>query len=137
MAARATAVIVDGLITFIGLGTLVAVLAGQTHSGNGGVGFNLHGWAAIIWLVLALCYWIACERLWGATIGKRLFSITVEGRDGGPPTWRDATIRNLLRLIDGFPYALPYLLGFLVAKTDQDRRRIGDRAAGTRVTTSK
>lgn len=137
MAARATAVIVDGLITFIGLGTLVAVLAGQTHSGNGGVGFNLHGGAAFIWLVLALSYWIACERLWGATIGKRLFSITVEARDGGLPNWRDATIRNLLRLIDGFPYVLPYLLGFLVAKTDQDRRRIGDRAAGTRVTTPK
>jgi uncharacterized RDD family membrane protein YckC len=101
------------------------------------VGFNLHGWAAFIWLVLAFSYWIACERLWGTTIAKRLFSITVEGRGGDRPNWREATIRNLLRPIDGFPYILPYLLGFLVAKTDQDRRRIGDRAAGTRVTTSK
>jgi uncharacterized RDD family membrane protein YckC len=135
MAARATAVIIDGLLTFVGLGTVIAVLAGQTHTGNGGVGFNLHGGPAFIWLILSLGYWIVCERAWGATLGKRLFSITVVTRDGGRPSWLQATIRNLLRFVDGIPYVLPYLVGFVIAKTDDDRRRLGDRAAGTRVTT--
>src|ERR1700722_3620175 len=36
-------------------------------------------------------------------------------------------------LVDAFPYLIPYLLGFVVAKANDDRGRIGDRVAGTRV----
>jgi uncharacterized RDD family membrane protein YckC len=35
--------------------------------------------------------------------------------------------------VDGIPFVVPYLLGFVVAQADDDRRRIGDRVAGTRV----
>jgi uncharacterized RDD family membrane protein YckC len=133
MAARATAAIIDGLFTFIVLGEGVAIAAGQNHNANGNVGFSLHGGPALIWLVLAIGYWVVCERLWGMTIGKRLFSIRVEGPGGGRPTWGASVLRNLFRLVDGFPYVLPYLVGFIVAKTDGERRRIGDRIAGTRV----
>lgn len=134
MAARATAVIIDGVFAHVVLGAAVAILVGQAHSASGSVGFDLHGWPTLIWLALALGYWIVCERLWGMTIGKRLFSIRVEGLEGSRPTWRQSTIRNLFRFIDGFPYVLPYLLGFIVAKTDGERKRIGDRVAATRVT---
>jgi uncharacterized RDD family membrane protein YckC len=134
MGARAGAVIIDGLIVFIGLGVLIGVISGQAHSGDGSVGFNLHGLPAIIWFVLAYGYWIVCERLWGVTIGKLICSIQVQTADGGRPSWGQSAARNILRLVDGFPYVLPYLVGFIVAKTDSDRRRIGDRAAGTRVT---
>src|SRR5262245_37904268 len=109
MGARAGAVIIDGLIVFIGLGVLVGVISGQAHSGDGSVGFNLHGLPAIIWFVLAYGYWIVCERLWGVTIGKLICSIQVQTSDGGRPSWGQSAARNILRIVDGFPYILPYL----------------------------
>ena len=42
-------------------------------------------------------------------------------------------MRNLLRVADGLPFVVPYLLGVVVALTGGDRRRIGDRAASTRI----
>lgn len=131
---RAAAVIVDALFAFIVLGAVVGIAARQVYHSGGNFGFDLHGWASVIWLVVALGYWTVCERLWGMTIGKRLFSIRVEGRDGGRPTWGQSAARNVLRLVDAFPYVLPYLLGTVVASTNDERRRIGDKAAGTRVT---
>ncbi len=74
---------------------------------------------------------VLIERLWGATLGKRIFSIRVEGLDGARPTWGQSASRNVWRLADGFPYLLPYLLGFIVAKADTGRGRIGDHRAGT------
>jgi uncharacterized RDD family membrane protein YckC len=131
MAARATAVIIDGLLALTVLGTVVAVLTGQAHHSGGNASFNLHGWPAFLWAVLAVGYWIVCERLWGMTIGKRLFSIRVQRSDGGKPSWGQSIVRNLFRLVDGFPYLIPFLLGFAVAKSNDERARIGDKMAGT------
>lgn len=129
MAVRAAAVVVDGVIVFVVLGAAVGVATGETH----GASFNLHGWAVLVWIILSFAYWIVCERLWGMTIGKRLFSIQVVGDDGARPTWLQSIVRNLMRIVDGFPYLLPYLTGFIVAETNVQRRRIGDRVASTRV----
>lgn len=136
MAARATAVIIDGVLTLIVLGTLVGIATGQAHRSGGNASFSLHGWPAILWIVLSLGYWIVCEHLWGMTLGKRIFSIRVTNEDGLRPTWRQSATRNVLRLVDGFPYLVPYLLGFIVAEQNDGRERIGDKAAGTRVVTS-
>jgi uncharacterized RDD family membrane protein YckC len=129
MPVRAAAVVVDGVFVFIVLGAAVGVATGETHRAS----FSLHGWAAVAWIVLSFGYWIGCERLWGMTIGKRLFSIRVIGEGGAKPTWRQSLVRNLMRLVDGFPYILPYLLGFIVAETSYQRRRIGDHLAATHV----
>jgi uncharacterized RDD family membrane protein YckC len=133
MNARATALIIDGLLAFIVLGAAVALVTGEAYNGRGGIGFHLHGGAAVVWVVLSFGYWIVCERLWGMTLGKRVFSIRVEARGGGRPSWGQSTVRNLFRLVDGFPYVVPYLLGFIVAMGSGERARIGDRVAGTRV----
>lgn len=132
--ARAGAVIIDGLLVFIGLGTLIAVIFDQAHSEDGSVGFNLHGAPAFLWLALSFGYWIVCEHVWGATPGKLVCSIRVQSADGGRPSWGQAAIRNVLRIIDGFPYFIPYLVGFIFTRTDGEKRRLGDMAAGTVVT---
>jgi uncharacterized RDD family membrane protein YckC len=136
MAARAVALVIDGILAFVVLGEAIALLAGQEHHAHGSYGFSLHGGPAFAWLALAFAYWIVCERLFGATVGKRIFSLRVEGRAGGLPTWGQSVARNLLRIVDGFPYVLPYLVGFVIAKSNADRRRLGDTAAGTRVVSS-
>jgi hypothetical protein len=63
--------------------------------------------------------------------GKALWSADETGRNGGPGNSCDR--RRTSRLVDAFPYVLPYLLGFIVARTNEGRERIGDKVAGTRV----
>ena len=133
MAARATAVIIDSVLVFVVLGTAVGAVTGQAYREDNSVGFNLHGWPFLLWVVLGLAYWTICEQLWGMTIGKRLFSIRVASSEGGAVTWRQSILRNLLRPVDGFPYFIPYLVGFVVAKTNPEAKRLGDRAGGTQV----
>jgi uncharacterized RDD family membrane protein YckC len=133
MGARVVALLIDGVVVFFGLGELVALVAGDEHHSNGSFGFSLHGGAAALWLVLGFCYWIVLEYAWGTTLGKRLFSLRVVGGDGGRASFAQCVVRNVFRIVDGFPYLLPYLVGFVVALSDPDRRRVGDRVAGTRV----
>jgi uncharacterized RDD family membrane protein YckC len=133
IAVRAAAVIVDGILIFVLLGGAIAGLSGQTSNTGGTIGFHLHGAPALLWLVLSFGYWIGCESVFGMTLGKRLFSIRVERADGARPSIGQSIARNLLRIVDGFPYIVPYLIGFVVAMASSERQRVGDRAAGTRV----
>ena len=52
---------------------------------------------------------------------------------GGLLTPRKIAIRTLLRVVDGFPWILPYLVGTVVAGTSSKHQRIGDMAAKTLV----
>jgi uncharacterized RDD family membrane protein YckC len=135
LAPRAAAVIVDGAIVFAGFGTAIALAAGQAHRSGGSVFFRLHGGPAWIWIASAWGYWIVLERLWGTTVGKRLFGLQVTSADGEPLSWGQSFGRNLMRVVDLIPFVIPYLLGFVAAVTDGEKRRLGDRAAGTRVVT--
>ena len=130
---RAVAVIIDALITFVGFGTLIGLVTGDAHRSGGTVGFHLNGAPALVLFAASFAYWIVCEHLLGYTIGKRLFGIRVVGADGGNPGWGASIGRNLLRVVDAFPYVLPYLVGFIAAISGAERRRLGDLAAGTRV----
>ena len=53
--------------------------------------------------------------------------------DGSPLTWGASLVRNLLRVVDGLPYCIPYVLGLILAATDAEQRRLGDRVAKTLV----
>ncbi len=51
---------------------------------------------------------------------------------GGPAAGRlRAFLRYILWIVDGFPYIIPYLTGFIVALNSQRNQRVGDMAAGT------
>lgn len=81
-------------------------------------------------VVVAVAYYPVLEGFWGTTLGKRLCGIKViREDDGGVPGLGAAFVRNLLRVVDGFP-AL-YLVGYLVAKDDPKKRRLGDKVAHT------
>jgi len=133
LGARAVAVLIDGLVTFFVLGYLVSVATGRAQRSGGSISFNLSGTPALVWTVLSWGYWVVLEHVAGTTVGKRMFRLRVVGADGGKPTWRESATRNVLRLVDGIPFFVPYVVGFLIARADADGRRLGDRAAGTRV----
>jgi uncharacterized RDD family membrane protein YckC len=127
MGRRIGAAIID-MILLIVLLYLVGIPFGATK----GATVNLQGGPALLYFVLCFAYYILLEWLLAATLGKLLFGVRVVGKGGSKLTLLQSAIRNILRVVDGFPYFLPYLVGFIVAQSSGPRKqRIGDMAAAT------
>ena len=71
--------------------------------------------------VLFLYGWLL-EAVWGATLGKAMVGIKVEGT-ARPRSYSACAVRNLLRIIDGLGF---YLVGAVVAGCSGVRQRVGD-----------
>ncbi|CAN5122973.1 hypothetical protein BH18ACT4_BH18ACT4_08050 [soil metagenome] len=90
-----------------------------------------------LWLVIlatlayAAVVYVVLHGLTGATPGNAAVGIRAVKDDGRAPGLGKAFIRWVLFVVDGFPYVIPMLVGFVVAMTSPERRRVGDRAAGT------
>ena len=80
--------------------------------------------AALAWLTW-LAYAVGFVGRWGQTPGKYLAGVVVVDVRGGAPTYRTATIREVLRVADVALVGLAPLW-----RTDR-RQRLGDRIAGT------
>jgi uncharacterized RDD family membrane protein YckC len=134
VALRFVAVLLDSLIVFFPAGIVLGLLSGGGYAERGdgyaNAGVNLGGNAFWLSLVLGISYYVFCEALAGATLGKRIVGIRVVGEDGGPLTLEAAIIRNLLRPIDAL---FLYLVGAVFALTSPRGQRLGDRAAHTLV----
>jgi len=116
-----------------GLRSLVSLLRGD--------GGWIASWgAALLILMLFAIHWgyyVFFEGLWhGSTPGKRSLGIRVIRQDGLPIGFREAALRNLLRVADMLPPPC-YILGGLVAHFDSHGRRLGDMVAGTYVVMEK
>jgi membrane protease YdiL (CAAX protease family)/uncharacterized RDD family membrane protein YckC len=74
-------------------------------------------------------YFALCEWRWGQTIGKNAFGLRVLPLHGGPLSWQDAALRNLLRLVD-LPLALVGA-DYAIVRSSPRHQRLGDRAAKT------
>jgi uncharacterized RDD family membrane protein YckC len=82
--------------------------------------------AVIVFFSLWFNYFAVCEWRWGQTIGKNATGIEVRSLDGSERlTYGQASIRNLLRLIDFF------VIGEVMIATTKSRQRLGDKAART------
>jgi uncharacterized RDD family membrane protein YckC len=82
--------------------------------------------ALLVFFSLWFNYFAICEWRWGQTIGKNATGIEVRSLDGGERlTYGQASIRNLLRLVDFF------VVGEVMIATDDRRQRLGDKAAKT------
>ena len=86
--------------------------------------------AAYIGLLVVFSAWFNyfafCEWRWGQTIGKNATGLEVRSLDGSEKlTYGQASIRNVLRLVDFF------LIGELMIVSSARRQRLGDKAAKT------
>ena len=82
--------------------------------------------SVFVFFTLWFNYFAFCEWRWGQTIGKNATGIEVRSVDGARRlTYGQASIRNLLRLIDVF------VIGELMIVTTERKQRLGDRAART------
>ena len=134
--ARATAAIIDGVISF---GLLWLLGWGMSKLGTGKPGPSAApmsgAWVGAILVLMAFGvfwgYYVLLEALAdGQTIGKRLLRLRVV-RDGGYSiTFGASAIRNLIRLLDMQPGTL-YGVGIASAVLSKTGKRLGDMAAGT------
>jgi uncharacterized RDD family membrane protein YckC len=76
---------------------------------------------------LLFLYGFLLEAAWGATLGKAMIGIKVEGTSR-PRSFAACAVRNVLRIIDGLGF---YLVGTIVAACSATRQRVGDVYART------
>jgi uncharacterized RDD family membrane protein YckC len=131
---RLLAIIIDTIILSIPLALIgmafhsnVAMIAG----GDAWEKFKHMGPAPVLQFITPFVYYILMEAMLGATVGKMALGIHVVKLDGSPIGWGESIVRNLLRIVDHIPYAIPYLLGAILIWTSPTRQRLGDRAAHT------
>ena len=82
--------------------------------------------AVLLFFSLWFNYFAICEWRWGQTIGKNATGIEVRSLDGSDRlTYGQASIRNLLRLVDFF------VIGEAMIVKGSRKQRLGDLAAKT------
>lgn len=132
---RGAAALIDTAICFAAL--IVLAIAGAVAASYAGLRLGTVS-PSIAWVMAAYViaqfvvtwgYYVIFEGVWdGQTPGKRIMRLRVV-RDGGfSVTFAASAVRNLLRVIDAFG---GYLVGIVVALTNDSRKRLGDIVAGT------
>jgi uncharacterized RDD family membrane protein YckC len=131
---RLLAVIIDGILLLI-LARIVSVLLPSSGVLSAGADawdrFTHLGPGGALQIIILFVYFIVMEAIQGATVGKMVLGIRVVKLDGSDISWGEAIVRNLLRIVDQLPAAIPYLLGAVLIWTSPRRQRLEDRLAGT------
>lgn len=90
---------------------------------------------AALWIIIFLIFWgyyAFFETIWnGQTPGKRYTFLRTIRESGQPVDLASASVRNLLRIIDMLPVAIPYIAGSVAIFFSGTNKRLGDYAAGT------
>lgn len=131
---RAYAYVLDALIRtgiMILLGILLTLGAAVlgVEMGKLGIGLGLLAYFLIEW-----GYYVICEAVWGTSLGKKAFKLKVVRTSGVPIGWGAAVLRNLLRTVDGMPWAMMCpsgLIGIASCVMTRKFQRIGDLLADT------
>jgi uncharacterized RDD family membrane protein YckC len=127
---RVLATIVDGIVLSVAF-WVMSMLFGSASAEGGQVGASLSGLAALAFFILSVAYFIVLEGYLGQTLGKMLLGIKVVREDTGEvPGIKAATIRTVMRLIDGL---FAYLVAFIAVLASQKNQRLGDMLANTLV----
>ncbi len=128
---RILATIVDGLI-FGGLYAVMVLLFGSISSvGSADWNGSMPALPTLLYGVIVVLYYILLEGYLGQTVGKMLLGIKVVREDDGEvPGLGGATIRTLLRIVDGI---LSYSVAFITVLISGKNQRFGDMAAHTLV----
>ena len=134
---RAVALIIDSIILGIisavvmGIGVVIGIGALSVANDLGGGIFILTVFAALgVLFLLSFLYFMVLEgpKGRGQTIGKRIMKIKVIHEDGNVPSYTQAAIRTVLRILDGMFF---HLVGVVVICISEKDQRIGDIAAKT------
>lgn len=146
MGRRVAAFLIDAVVlwavTFIPFFLVAQRGARDTSLDGSTINFNidderwyLEGGDASLFSFAAVAVWLlylgVLPGLTGWTLGKRVTGIRVVDGAGGVPGLGRGLARGAFWIVDGFPYVIPGLVGFIVALSTQRRQRVGDQVAGT------
>nr|WP_296076486.1 RDD family protein [uncultured Actinoplanes sp.] len=126
---RVVATILDGIVFGV-ISSILTTVFGTESDASGMNLTRLSSGGSIVLFLIVLAYYIVLEGSTGRTLGKMATGIKVVNEAGNLPGYGAATIRTLLRIIDGL---IGYLVGFIIVLSSDRRRRLGDMAAKTQV----
>lgn len=89
----------------------------------------------LTFLVVMFLYFVLFEGVGGATPGKAMLGLRVVGPGQGRVGIGRSLVRNLLRAVDGLPTL--GLVAAILILSSEERTRLGDMLAGTRVVRRK
>jgi uncharacterized RDD family membrane protein YckC len=119
---RALASLLDNAVWILFLFWIYVWIVEGAFAVSDGVGIL----AVLAFFSLWFNYFAFCEWRWGQTIGKNATGIEVRSIDRRPRlTYGQASVRNLLRLVDFF------VIGEVMIAATKRRQRLGDLAAKT------
>jgi len=119
---RVLAALLDNFVWIVFYFWFYGAIVAGAYDASPGAGIALLFVYATLWFN----YFAFCEWRWGQTIGKNATGIEVRAVDRSPRlTYGQASIRNLLRLIDFF------VIGEVMIVTGSRKQRLGDKAAKT------
>ncbi len=128
VAVRAAATVADLVLLFL-------VFAGfDALWGSDEPGLAVRGAPAVYLFLVVFLYYVLFETLAQGTPGKLVCGLRiVQSRDGGRVGISEAILRTLLRVVDAFPYIVPYLVATAMVGLLTCNQRMGDLVAKTLV----
>src|SRR5437762_8515476 len=103
---RFLAVLVDWLLSLVWTIPFSEVVRTPGH-----VQYRLVNGRFLVVTLIWFGYYAVMETAVGATVGKLVTGIRVVRGDGSKPDLATSLKRTVLRIIDGFPFVFPYLVG--------------------------
>ena len=97
------------------------------------LGNELYRKTVLVWLTLAVSYFLVPEWLWGRTLGKFITGTIVVDKKGHRPTLEQVLIRTVLRLVEVNPLVAGGAPAGVAAALSKRKQRLGDMAADTYV----
>lgn len=86
---------------------------------------------SLSWHGVSCIYCLVFDLVWGATPGKKLVALEVVMEDGSGLTASAALVRNLVRVIDQYPFPVTPVVGLASMMLTSKQQRLGDLVAGT------
>jgi uncharacterized RDD family membrane protein YckC len=128
---RILATIVDGLVFGCLYAVMVILFGSVATVGYANWNGSMPALPTVLYGVIVVLYYVLLEGYLGQTVGKMLLGIkVVREADGEVPGLAGATMRTLLRIVDGIS---SYLVAFITVLISGKNQRFGDMAAHTLV----
>jgi uncharacterized RDD family membrane protein YckC len=128
---RVVSTIIDGLVLGGFFAIMASIFGTTTSSEPGTFSVTMSTGPTLVCTIAAIAYFILMEGYLGRTLGKMVTGIRIiDEQTGDVPGLGKATIRTVLRVVDGL---LGYLVALIVVLVSAKRQRIGDMAAHTLV----
>ena len=80
--------------------------------------FTIYSYFPFVVPVVCMIYFVLCEKIKGATVGKALMYLEVKSYNGRPINWAQANVRNLTKIF-WIPIIFDWAIGKIIRKGDR------------------